>query len=148
MESIYLLNIAHLITLFASVSTLCVTLWVERKNRKNQENIKYIEEKLKVYEPFVKNLRHSLSLSAEDFKKFQQEILEDNYYSFWLYASDNTLILFNKLVDTRCSKKRYITHEHLVDLYKDLFLEIRKDIFPDSKLELNDIRVLINYSKE
>jgi hypothetical protein len=141
-------NIAHLFTFLASLVTLCVTIWVERKSRKNQEYLKYVEEKVKIYEPIVRNLRYALSSSRKDFDKFQEEVLEDAYYIFWLYASENTLKLFNKFIDTRLSKKKDITFEELEILYKDLFLSIRKDIFPNSKLELKDVRVLVNFNQE
>lgn len=148
MEFTFFLHILPLLTFLASISTLFVTLWVERKNRQKQEDLKYIEEKIKIYEPIVKNLRHALSLSQEDFVKFQKEILEDSYYSFWLYASENTIKSFNKFIDIRVGRDKNVSHAQLVELYKDSLLAMRQDIYPDNKLNLGDIRVLVNYNQK
>ena len=140
--------ITDIITPLAAVSTLFVTLWVARKNRRNQEYLKYIEEKIKVYEPFVKNLRHCLSSSQEDFDKFTKNVLADCYYAFFIYAPDDKIKLFNEFIDTRINNNEHITYEDLLDLYKNLFLSIRKDVFPDSKLNPSDIRLLISRDKD
>lgn len=147
--------LTFLASIVASISTLFLTLWVERKNRQKQEDLKYVEEKVKIYEPIVKNLRHTLSYSEEDFEKFQKEILEGSYNIFFVYASENTVKSFNKLIDTRVYKNRNLSpdqfaefYKELLELYKDLILAIRKDIYPDHKLKLSDVRALVNHNQK
>lgn len=102
-----------------------------------------IVKKREVYDSMVKSL--SVFFKDRDSEEKKSKFLDD-YASFWLWASDDAIHLFNTYVDINISftdKGQDLIGEKTIEAFNNLVFELRKDAgHQDTKVTGDDFRKL------
>ena len=105
----------------------------------NENQIKIRQRE--VYTMMAKSLRAFVSDSSDEDKKERerQQFLID-YSTLWLWADDNTIVAFNNLIEFNVINRTTINENH--KRYANAMLSMRKEIFPNTKLIIDDFKFL------
>ncbi len=111
----------------------------ERENIKGQRRVFYtdLSESMII---FLKGNNPSVE---------QNRIFQKNYSKIWIWDKDSTIIKLNKLIDEMTSKISvdYNDLESAQKTYAEIMLHMRKEIVPDTKLNIKDYRFFVIVNK-